>query len=425
MSASWNERDAASIWHPFTQLFQKQENITIVKSEGSYYYDENGRRYIDAISSWWVNLHGHCHPYISKRVSAQLFSNEHSIFSGFTHPNAILLAEKLLHHLPSNQSKIFYSDNGSTAVEVAIKMALQFFYNKSEKKNKLIYFKDAYHGDTFGGMSVAERNVFNMAFQPNLFQAIPLPSPSNETACLNSLKEVLDKNNDIAAFIFEPLIQGAAGMQMHSENILNECLRLCRENNVLCIADEVMTGFYRTGAFFACNHLNISPDIMCMSKGLSGGYLPLGVTSCTQEIQNAFLENNALKTFYHGHSFTANPTSCAAALASIELLEKPEIKNRIREICELQGKYTARFANEKNVLTRHKGTIVAFEFITNENSGYLNKLADKIYPFFIEKGILLRPLGNVLYVLPPYCISNEDLDYIYSCIGEFIYELNK
>lgn len=422
MSASWPERDANTIWHPFTQLNNSKENIAILKSEGSAYFDEEGNRIIDAISSWWVNLHGHCNPYISKRVSAQLFSNEHSIFSGFTHPNAILLAEKLLHHLPSNQSKIFYSDNGSTAVEVALKMAFQFFYNQNIERNEVIYLQGAYHGDTFGGMSVAERNAFNSPFKKLLFNAHSIDLPIEGSTAVEQISSIIKGNKKIAAFIFEPLLQGAGGMCTYSSELLDECINLCKTEGIICIADEVMTGFYRTGKFFASEYLKNQPDIMCLSKGLTGGYLPLGVTSCTQKIQDAFKSSDALKTFYHGHSYTANPTACAAGIASIELLEKLETKNRIKEIVQLQNSFAEKLKSRKGIIVRQLGTVLAIEKITRDKTNYLNTLSEKIYSFFIKKGILMRPLGNVFYVLPPYCISNEDLNYIYSSIEEFLNE---
>ncbi|MGZ6523430.1 MAG: aminotransferase class III-fold pyridoxal phosphate-dependent enzyme, partial [Bacteroidia bacterium] len=260
------ERDKNAVWHPFTQLKTAPLPIAIVKGQGAYFYDESGKRYIDGIASWWVNIHGHCHPYLTKKISEQLQTLEHAIFSGFTHEPAVQLAERLLKRLPENQSKIFYSDNGSTAVEVALKMAFQYWSNQSISKTKIIAFENGYHGDTFGGMSVGARNAFNLPFSKLLFDVIhiPLPVKGKEPDAIEALKNAL-KQNDIAAFIFEPLVQGAGGMVMYSEKILTELIALCRTKNVITIADEVMTGFGRTGKFFASDHLDHKPDIICMS----------------------------------------------------------------------------------------------------------------------------------------------------------------
>src|SRR3989344_3530186 len=279
------EKDKAFVWHPFTHLKHAERPVNIVRSEGLYFIDENGNRIMDAIASWWVNLHGHCHPYISKKVSEQLLTNEHSIFSAFTHPNAVLLAERLLKHLPDNLGKVFYSDNGSTSVEVALKMALQYWHNKGLKKTTFVAFENAYHGDTFGGMSVGERNVFNNAFTPLLFdvERIPLPNADNINTLILKLKLLFSKK-EIAGFVFEPLVQGAAGMFMYDAALLDKLISFFREHKALIIADEVMTGFGRTGTFFAANQLQNKPDIICLSKGLTGGYMPLGVTACSNEI---------------------------------------------------------------------------------------------------------------------------------------------
>ena len=416
------ERDKKAVWHPFTQLKTAPLPIAIVKGEGSYFYDENGKRYIDAISSWWVNIHGHCHPYLVEKISVQLQTLEHTIFSGFTHEPAVQLAERLLHRLPKNQSKIFYSDNGSTAVEVALKMAFQYWSNRSINKTKVIAFENGYHGDTFGGMSVGARNAFNLPFAKLLFDVIHIPVPvkGREKETLDALKMVL-KQDDIAAFIFEPLIQGAGGMVMYSEKVLDELVQLCHDKNVITIADEVMTGFGRTGKFFASDHLECKPDIICLSKGLTGGVMPLGATSCAEFIYNAFLSDDKMKTFFHGHSYTANPTACSAALASMDLFDKPEAFENIKRIEQQHNSFLQKIRSHTALIdARQFGTIIAFEIKTSEQTNYLNSLAEHISEFFISRGIILRPLGNVLYILPPYCISNDDLDYIYNSVKEFL-----
>jgi len=416
------ERDKNAVWHPFTQLKTAPLPIAIVKGEGTYFYDEQGNRYIDAIASWWVNVHGHCHPYLTKKISEQLQTLEHSLFSGFTHEPAVQLAERLLKRLPTNQSKIFYSDNGSTAVEVALKMAFQYWSNQSIPKTKVIAFENGYHGDTFGGMSVGARNAFNQPFSKLLFDVIHIPVPvkEKEQAAVDALQNAL-KRDDIASFIFEPLVQGAGGMIMYSATVLDELIKQCRAKNIITIADEVMTGFGRTGKFFASDHLQIKPDIICMSKGLTGGVMPLGATACAQFIYDAFLSDDKMKTFFHGHSYTANPTACAASLASMDLFDAPEAPENIKRIEQQHHLFFKKIKTHKALIeVRQLGTIIAFEIKTNEHTHYLNSLAEHISEFFISRGIILRPLGNILYILPPYCISNDDLEYIYKAIEEFL-----
>ena len=421
--SNWQQKDLHYVWHPFTHLKYAETPINIVRSESSYYFDENGNKYIDGISSWWVNLHGHSHPYIAQKVYEQLTTNAHSIFSGFTHPTAIELSERLLKYLPKNFSKVFFSDNGSTSVEVALKMALQFWHNQSKTKTKIIAFENAYHGDTFGSMSVGERNVFTSAFSPLLFDVLRLPVPTKRN--IDEVKRTLNnfiQSDTICAFVFEPLILGAGGsMQMYDATLLDELILLCKQHKVITIADEVMTGFYRTGKFFATDYLANKPDIICLSKGITGGVMPLGVTVCAQFIYDAYIDEDKHKTFFHGHSYTANPTACAAALASIDLLEGEETLKNIQQIASSHAKFKRKIKSHSKVLSvRNLGTIIAIEIKTPEEGGYLNNLAEKISSYFIRHGILLRPLGNVLYILPPYCISQNDLTYIYTCIETFL-----
>ena len=416
------ERDKIVVWHPFTQLKNAPLPISIVKGEGSYFFDDRGKRYIDAIASWWVNIHGHCNPYLTRKITEQLQTLEHTLFSGFTHEPGVQLAERLLKRLPSNQSKIFYSDDGSTAVEVALKMAFQFWSNQSTTKTKIIAFENGYHGDTFGGMSVGARNAFNLPFSKLLFDVIhiSLPIIGKEQKCLSEMQNAL-QNDDVAAFIFEPLVQGAGGMVMYSEKILDELIKQCNAKKVITIADEVMTGFGRTGNFFASDYLENKPDIICMSKGLTGGVMPLGATSCSQFIYNSYISDDKMKTFFHGHSYTANPTACSAALASMDLFDNKETFENINRIIKHHDSFLKKIKFHKSLIeVRQIGTIIAFEIKTNEETHYLNSLAEQVSDFFITKGIILRPLGNIIYVLPPYCISNEDLSYIYNTIEEFL-----
>ncbi|MCF8448310.1 MAG: adenosylmethionine--8-amino-7-oxononanoate transaminase [Taibaiella sp.] len=422
--ATIKERDRQVIWHPYTPMKVWPEAIAIVQGEGAYLIDEDGNKYLDAISSWWVNLHGHSHPHIAQKVSEQLLQLEHCIFAGFTHEPAVRLAERLLEILPPGMEKIFYSDNGSTAVEAAIKMAIQYNSNKGRTSRKIVALQNAYHGDTFGAMAVSGRSIFTDAFADMLFDVsfIPFPSAENEAASIGALEQLLQGGN-IAAFIVEPLVQGSAGMQMYSPAVLEQFFGLCRKHNVLIIADEVMTGFGRTGPLFACNHISTPPDIVCLSKGLTGGSMPLGVTACTQDIFDAFYDEDRTRMLYHGHSFTANPTICAAALASMDLLLQPDCEDSRKRIAQTHAAFAASISNHGQIAAvRQTGTILAIELKT-DNPSYHNGMRDQLYRFFIAKGIVMRPLGNIIYIIPPYCITDAELQYIYQCIEELLLQL--
>ncbi len=419
---SLTQRDISIIWHPYTQMKNAHPPIPIVKGEGVYLFDEKGNKYIDAVSSWWVNIHGHSHPYIAQKVYEQFLLLEHVIFAGFTHPKAVELAERLLKKLPASLSKIFYSDNGSTAVEVALKLAIQYWSNKGLKKNKIIAFHQGYHGDTFGAMSVSGRSIFTKAFTHFLFDVeyIQVPVKGKENEVFNEMKKII-LSNDVAAFIFEPLVLGAGGMIMYEPETLEKLLQICKQNNILTIADEVMTGFGRTGKFLATDYIQSKPDIICLSKGITGGAMPLGVTGCTQAVYDAFLSDDPTKTFYHGHSYTANPLACAAACASLDLFEKQETEKNIQRITQKHAQFVNAVQKHVSVAKfRQQGTILAIEVNTTKKTNYHHPIKEKIIPFFLERNIILRPLGNVMYVLPPYCISNEELDDIYLSIEEFL-----
>lgn len=388
------------------------EPIPIVKGEGVVITDSNGQSYIDAISSWWVTIHGHAHPYIARKIYEQAQILEQVIFAGFTHEPAVRLAERLLEILPGNFSRIFYSDDGSTSTEVAVKMALQYWWNKGEKKrNKVLALSNGYHGDTFGAMSVSDRSVFTAAFQEKLFDVIFIDPPSSSEVSLNIPFE------EIACFIYEPLLQGAGGMNMFSAEGLNKILKACHENNIFCIADEVMTGFGRTGKLFASEYMDEKPDIICLSKGLTGGTMAMGVTACTDKIYQAFYEEDKLKTFFHGHSFTANPLACTAALASLDLLQKEECRMQIEKISTMHRQFLNKLKPVKN--PRSLGTILAFEIDTGKD-GYLNNIGREITVMALQKGVYLRPLGNTVYIMPPYCITTEQLQKLYDVILEII-----
>jgi adenosylmethionine---8-amino-7-oxononanoate aminotransferase len=420
---SLTDRDLQVIWHPYTQMKTAMPPVGIVRGEGALLFDENGKQYIDAVSSWWVNIHGHSHPYIAQKVSDQLKKLEHVIFAGFTHEGAIELAERMLQILPANQKKVFYSDNGSTAVEVAIKMCLQYWHNQNKPKTKILAFNNAYHGDTFGAMAVSGRSAFTAAFDTLLFEVefIDIPTKQN----INSLKShISDIKSHLACFIFEPLIQGSGGMLMYEAEYLNELMAYCRGEGILMIADEVFTGFGRTGKPFACNHVAEVPDIMCFSKGLTGGTMALGLTTCTQQIYDAFLSDDRLKTLFHGHSFTANPVACSAALASLDLFLDESTAKNISRIELAHREFRWKIKDHPKIKTiRQTGTILAMEWQTGNDTSYFNSLRDVLYRYFLEAGIILRPLGNIIYILPPYCITNEQLSYIYTQITHALNEL--
>ncbi|MCU0432705.1 MAG: adenosylmethionine--8-amino-7-oxononanoate transaminase [Bacteroidia bacterium] len=417
---SLSARDRAAVWHPFTPQLPVQDAVALVRGEGALLFGEDGRSYIDATASWWVNLHGHAHPYIAQKIAVQLVTLEHAIFSGFTHEPAVELAERLLGRLP-HMSKVFYSDDGSTAVEVALKMALQYWHNKGTPRTKIVAFENAYHGDTFGAMSAGARNVFSRAFGPLLFEVvhIPVPLPGSEDASLNALTEALDEHT--AAFIAEPLIQGAGGMIMYEAEALSRIYQRCKDKGIPVIADEVMTGFGRTGTWFASDQCTVKPDMICLSKGLTGGFMPLGVTLCTEEIHAAFLTSDRTRTFFHGHSYTANATACAAALASFDLMEEAHTQQQIHTLAHFQQAQTRRLKNHRAVMqARCKGTIAAFELRSTESTSYLNPISERVHPFFLERGVILRPLGNIIYVLPPYCITTKQLEQVYAALEEFL-----
>jgi len=415
------QRDKAAIWHPFTQMQTAPLPIPIVRGEGSVLYDADGRAYLDMIASWWVNLHGHAHPHIARRVSEQLTTLEHVIFAGFTHPPAVELAERLLAVLPAGQAKVFYSDNGSTAVEVALKMAFQYWYNLGKPRKKIVALEGAYHGDTFGAMAVSGRSAFTAPFAPFLFDVtyLPVPVAGQEEAVLQQAEALF--TDEVAAFIFEPLVQGAGGMVMYQPAVLNQLIALARRTNTLIIADEVMVGFGRTGKLFALDHLSEKPDLMCLSKGLTGGTMALGVTSCTQAIYDAFLSDSPINTLFHGHSYTANPLACTAGLASLDLTLSSETVANWQRIASQHAEFTTRlgqFANVGNI--RQQGTLLAFDLKSGGETSYFNSIRDRAYTFLLERGVLMRPLGNVLYFMPPYCTTNEQLQYAYGQVEELL-----
>jgi adenosylmethionine-8-amino-7-oxononanoate aminotransferase len=415
-----SERDHAVNWHPYTQMKTDGYAVPIVKGQGIYLFDDAGKKYIDAVSSWWVTLHGHGHPYIAQKVSEQLHTLEQVIFAGFTHAPAVQLSENLLKLLPENQKKVFYSDNGSTAVEVALKMCIQSAGNTGKKKTKILAFKYAYHGDTFGAMSVSGRSAWTRPFGEMLFEVVFIDPPNGEN--LNKTKSVIEEHSgEWACFIYEPLVQGAAGMLMHAPEDLSELMKFCRANDILMIQDEVFTGFGRTGKLFAADYLGEQPDIMCFSKGLTGGTMPMGITTASHRIFEAFLSEDRYKTLFHGHSFTANPLACTAALASMELLLKEETLDAIGIICKKHQDFSKQLMlHPKAENVRQTGTILAWEIKGDSRASYFNETGKQVYREFLNRGIIIRPLGNVLYLVPPYCITAEELDVVYRNITEVL-----
>jgi len=413
-----SEKDQLYNWHPYTQHKTVGLLPTIVKGEGALLWDDQGKEYIDAIASWWVNPFGHSNKTIANAIYSQLTTLEHVLFGGFTHNKAVELSEKLLTLLPSNQKKIFYSDNGSTAVEVGLKATLQYFYNKGEKRTKVIAFENAFHGDTFGAMAASGITFYTEAFQGSMLEVtrIPVPNVGNETKSLEVL-ETLVASERYAAFIFEPLVQGAAGMVMYAPEVLDQMMALCQKHQVFTIADEVMTGFGKTGKTFASDYLTHKPDIICLSKALTGGTIPMAVTTFTQEVYDGFYNEDINKALFHGHTFTANPTGCAAALASIQLLELPEMQLNISRINAHHLAFATKMQSHPKVkTTRVLGVIFALEILTIEAESYYGTMRNKLYAFFIENGVILRPVGNIVYILPPYVITNTQLEKVYSIV---------
>lgn len=396
--------------------------IPIVRAEGAYLYTAEGMRYFDGTSSWWVNLHGHTHPHIVSAIQSQVATLEQISFADFTHAPAEKLAARLLPLLPGAMSKIFYSDNGSTAVETALKMALQYWHNLNKPKTKIVCFNHSYHGDTFGAMSSAGRNAFNRPFWKHLFDVTSIDPPvkGDEERTLAQLKNVLEAG-DVACFIFEPLVLGTGGMKVYSRESLHAVLRCCQRYDVLTIADEVMTGFGRTGSLFACDGMDLGPDILCLSKGITGGFLPLGVTACKQGIFDAFLGDHLSTAFLHGHSYTGNPLACVSALASLDLLLDTHCTRQRAMIAQSHGQFCQQWTHHPKLLRCESvGTVLILEYQVDQSS-YFQPIRDVLYQFFLERGMLLRPLGNVLYLMPPYCVTQKELHWIYETIAETLH----
>lgn len=413
---TWVDSDLRHVWHPYTQVKTAAAPIALTGGKGAYLYGADGRRYFDAISSWWVNLHGHAHPHIADSIARQMVSLEHVAFADFTHYPAATLAKQLVEALRWGEGRVFYSDNGSTAVETALKMVVQYWHQRGQQtpRRKIVCFSHAFHGDTFGAMAVGGRSHFNRPFWPYLFEVemIAPPLPGEEHKSCAQLQALVERG-DVACFIFEPIVQGAYGMRVHSAAGLDALLNICREGGVITIADEVMTGFGRTGPVFACARLRHQPDIICLSKGLTGGFLPLGATVCREFIYNAFYSDRAAEAFLHGHSYCANPLACAAGSASLALTTAPACTAQRSAIEACHHRFAARVAAHPRLRRCDvAGTILAVEYAVEHNS-YFADVGAELKRYFLSQGIFVRPLGNVLYLMPPYCSTEEDLAHVY------------
>ncbi|MDX1642477.1 MAG: adenosylmethionine--8-amino-7-oxononanoate transaminase [Balneolaceae bacterium] len=421
-----------NIWHPFTIQKNAPEPKKVVSGEGIWLELEDGQRIADCISSWWVNIHGHANPVIAEAIGEQARKLEHVIFANFTHDPAEKISEVVTEMLPGNLNKVFFSDNGSTAVEVAIKTAVQYWKNHGKTRNKIIAFNGAYHGDTFGAMSAGDRNIFSQVFENMLFEVDFVDYPftwdgdesisEKEDRVIEEIEQLLVENpDDYAAIIIEPLIQGAGGMRICREEFLQRLHWVNRQFETLLIFDEVMTGFGRTGENFASIRAQVEPDIICLAKGLTGGFLPLSVTVSSDEVYDSFYSEDPMKTFWHGHSYTANPLGCAAAIASMEILA--DSQERIKEM-ELEHQEQLKTLKHLPIeKIRVKGTIAAFDIINKEQTGYFNSIANEIKSKCHDYDLLIRPLGNTVYLMPPFCITEDELEWVYRQLGKLMEEV--
>ncbi len=436
---NWTQLDRKYVWHPFTQMLTAPPPLPVERAEGVYLYTVDGRKILDGISSWWVNTHGHSHPRLNRALEGQAAKLQQVIFAGFTHEKAARLAADLVEVTPRGLGHVFYSDDGSTSVEVALKMATQYWQMRGERRRDLfVALEHAFHGDTFGAMAAGGIPAFHEAFRPLLFEVCRAPAPYSyafdrgvdpqacEAHCRKALEEILRRDAErVAAVIIEPMLQGAGGMIVWPPAYLRAVRQLCDEYGVLLIADEVFTGFGRTGKLFACEHGPVEPDILCVSKALTGGYLPLAATLSTDAVYEAFLSEDRGKTFFHGHSFTGNALSCAVALENLAIFKDEKPLERIAELEELFGHRLERLRAIPGVgEARGIGLLAAVELETREGGGYLDDVGPRLADEFLRRDILLRPLGNVLYFLPPYVITDEEAHSVFDAIEEVLAELD-
>ncbi len=430
-------RDRATVWHPFTQMQLTPDPLEIVRGDGAYLVTADGRRILDGISSWWVNVHGHCNPRVSRAVARQAETLEHVMFAGCTHPPAVELAERLLQRLPPGLTRIFYSDNGSTAVEVALKMAYQYWTNQGEDQRRtFLALEHAYHGDTVGAMSASHDSLFTASYAPLLFKVERATVPDDYLASLDpannctasepltELENLLDNRaEEFAAVIVEPMLQAAGGMRVWHPEFLRQLRRLCDQHGLLLIADEVMTGFGRTGKMFACEHGPIQPDLMCMSKGLTAGYLPLSVTAASEQVYDAFLSDDRRKTFFHGHSFTANPLGCAAALAGLDIFDEEGVIERIQAIAATMRSRLEGFVGRPYVRDVRQIGAVGIIALETGGQGYLAEVGPRMASGFVDRNVLLRPNGDIVYFMPPYVVTDEEIHWVFDQIEDVVHPL--
>lgn len=407
------------VWHPFTQHGLEPPMTRIVSAEGAYLVDADGNRFFDAISSWWVITHGHRHPAIMAAIRAATETFDQIIFAEFSHEPAETLANGLLELAPAGLHHVFYSDSGSTAVEVALKMALGYWHNRGEKRDRIVVMEHGYHGDTIGAMSTGERGVFNAAYEPLLFgvDRLCFPALGREQETLDMFERFC-RSGRVAALLIEPLVLGAGGMKIYGADVLSELKRIAELYHCLFIADEVMTGWGRTGTLFACEQAKISPDILCTSKGLTGGSLPLAATLCSAEIFDAHVSSDRRRTFFHSSSYTANPIACAAAVANLQVWRQEPVAQKITQLQQMLAEKLARFADDGRFTNlRQAGTIAALDLVV-PSGGYLAEAGPRMRRLFRERGLVIRPLGNVLYMMPPYCSDVEDIIRAFDAIDD-------
>lgn len=418
---SLTARDQHCCWHPYTQAMTAPSPLPVVHAQGTKLHLADGSIVLDAISSWWVNLHGHGHAYIAQRITEQLNRLDQVIFADLTHEPAVALAERLTQVLPGDLQRVFYTDNGSTAVEAALKIAIQYWHNKASntRRRKVVTFRNGFHGETFGAMAVSSKGLFAEPFLPYLFEVetIDPPTPGKEEASLEQFKRLL-ATNEVACFIFEPHLQGVGGMVPHSTLVLSELIALAKEQDVITIADEILTGCGRTGPYFACEKLGVFPDIICLAKALTGGTVPFGVTVCAEWLFDGFLSTERQKALLHGHSYCGNPVGCVAALASLDLLMTPECDAQRTTIEEQHSAIAEKWVNDERLRRVDiVGTVLAVEFAT-EDEGYFSDIRDRLLQFYLNRGVLIRPFGNTVHVIPPYCTTAAQLKKIYAVLEE-------
>ena len=412
--------DQKNIWHPLTQHKTAQTPIAIDRAEGNYLFDFEGNRYFDAISSWYTCSYGHRNTQLTAAVKNQLDRLHHVVFAGMTHEPAAILSEKLLEILPKNQSKLFFSENGSTSVEIGLKMAFQYHFNRGEKRNVVIALENGFHGDTFGAMSASGLSVYNGAFEDFFIKVVRIAAPTSQNIeeVLKRVDAIIDQHN-VASFIYEPLVQGAAAMQLNDTGAMGRLLSRFRESGIITIADEVMTGFGKTGSNFASDQISEKPDIMCLSKALTGGIMPMAITSCTDEIYQAFYDEDLAKGLFHGHTYSGNPLGCAVAAAAIDLLKSEQIQQGIEMITQRNAVFAKSIVQHDRVgEVRHRGVILAVD-VQLEMSRYGNQ-RDQIFNWFWDRGVFLRPLGNTIYIVPPFTTTSAELDRVYELLEEFV-----